>query len=210
MIAVSGPFSLQGATLVECLHGQVEIYGYLLQADGKQFPFFSPSSSSFPMVSGKSTSPRKSEFPSKLRPFVLPELLSDVEKFWEDNQDLPILVFSQLWTHHTYFISNMPQYKGLFTSSVDSSFHVEELNVSIFTDSPRMMVFSPENEACIQRVCSSVKESRGPLLKIVLKFLFFFFYCYSYSDDLKVMVCGGKNTGKSTMNRRLLNSLLNV
>ncbi|ELT95693.1 hypothetical protein CAPTEDRAFT_197373, partial [Capitella teleta] len=192
LMAIDSSFTMQGAALIECLHGEVEVYGHQLKANSTQHALYAPSMSSYPLFKARSIALEADEFPEKLRPHIEADVLSDVEKFWKENQGWPILIFSRLQTKALDYISNLRPFEELFCFDLpeSSSFRVHEVGVNFSVESPQIkqMTVSDDQKNLLQNLCSSIEKKSMP----------------------KVIACGGKNVGKSTLVRIMVNSMLNV
>ncbi|KAI5096007.1 polynucleotide 5'-hydroxyl-kinase NOL9, partial [Silurus meridionalis] len=200
----------RGTCLLMCLSGRVEVMGFTIEQGQQPYPLFSPSSHC-PLTikamvectsSAKSRRETRLEAKAIVRKYLLPggavaeartRLLSEVDA------DSCVVLLQPLDTPLTRFLSS-------FGSSFSHLFDLssKELHSQAAVYNPAL---SAVGVTALQGPCArglvasnSYKEALSRLLS-------------AWEGDFDrcpiILVCGAKNSGKSTFNRHLINSLLN-
>ncbi|XP_066526144.1 polynucleotide 5'-hydroxyl-kinase NOL9 [Hoplias malabaricus] len=194
----------RGRCLLTCLSGRVEVMGFTIEQGQQPYPLFSPSShcpltiTALGDCSPSTKNKKEGRFEAKaiIRKYLSSEprklLLSEVDS------DSCVMLLQPLDTPLTRFLHSFSDLSQLF------DLNAKELR-------SQAAIFDPALSAI------GVTALRGPCAQGL-------FMSRSYQEALSsllsawegdfdccpiILVCGGKNSGKSTFNRHLINSLLN-
>ncbi|XP_028849801.1 polynucleotide 5'-hydroxyl-kinase NOL9 [Denticeps clupeoides] len=194
----------RGKCLLTCLYGRVEVFGFNIEEGQQPYPLYSPPSHcpltiialSSPTPSSKSQKEGRLEAKAILRNYLSPEslkhLLSKVDS------DTCLVLLEPMDTPLTRFLMNQPDLSEIFGLSS------KELGETI--DSPALSavgVTALRFPAGGKRGLFASKSYRDTLHSLL----------QAWGDDYDrapiILVCGAKNSGKSTFSRHLINTLLN-
>ncbi|KAK6178459.1 hypothetical protein SNE40_013247 [Patella caerulea] len=177
----------KGKAKIRSLLGSCKILGYEIKPGNNFVDVFSPNSNSFLTIKTVSGEPKNTVAnvvtAEKLNESSLNQLLADVNELI--NEDCVVLILDKLISPINFESSTVPQVKNLF--------HLDDpqakYSLSRMTDCNSLWVSaSREYDTAIYEWTNKIINGFKPI----------------------VMVVGGKNSGKSTLNRMLINCALNV
>ncbi|XP_060750933.1 polynucleotide 5'-hydroxyl-kinase NOL9 [Tachysurus vachellii] len=194
----------RGTCLLTCLSGRVEVLGFTIEQGQQPYPLFSPTSHcpltirAMTECTASTKSRKESQLEAKalVRKYLSSEprkrLLSEVDA------NSCVMLLQPLDTPLTRFLGSFEEYNHLF------GLNSKELRSQAALCNP---AFSAVGVTALQGSCArglvasnSYKEALSSLLS-------------AWEGDFDrcpvILVCGAKNSGKSTFNRHLINSLLN-
>ncbi|XP_064155310.1 polynucleotide 5'-hydroxyl-kinase NOL9 [Anguilla rostrata] len=194
----------RGKALLTCLYGRVEVLGFTIEEGQQPYPVFSPPTH-FPLsitamgnssLICKSVKERRLEAKSIIRKYLS---IADPRKrlLGAVDPDCCLVLLEPLDTPLTRFLSSLPEHRDLFSLSA------RELDQSSVPECPLSAVGliplrSSGGESLV--MSQSYRNALSGLLHA----------CQEESDGCPViLVCGAKNTGKSSFTRHLINTLLN-
>ncbi|XP_053498968.1 polynucleotide 5'-hydroxyl-kinase NOL9 [Ictalurus furcatus] len=194
----------RGKCLLTCLSGRVEVLGFTIEQGQQPYPLFSPVSHCPLTIRGMTdcSASAKSRKESRLeaRAIVRKYLLSEPPKrlLSEVNADSCVVLLQPLDTALTRFLGSFGELGQLFgLSSKELRSETAVCNAALSA----VGVMALQGSCARGLVASnSYKEALSSLLS-------------AWEGDFDrcpiILVCGSKNSGKSTFNRHLINSLLN-
>ncbi|KAJ8258124.1 hypothetical protein GJAV_G00193420 [Gymnothorax javanicus] len=190
----------RGKALLTCLFGRVEVLGFTIEEGQQPYPVFSPPTN-FPLsitALGNSSLISKTNKERRFRNIIRKYLSSDSRErmLGAADSECCLVVLEPLDTPLTRFLTSLPEHRNLFGLSP------KELDQSPASDCPLSAVgLIPLRRGGESFVASqSYKSALSSLLNA----------CAEEADGCPViLVCGAKNTGKSTFIRHLINTLLN-
>ncbi|KAI1897122.1 hypothetical protein AGOR_G00079870 [Albula goreensis] len=180
--------SFRGKALLTCLYGRVEVLGFTIEEGQQPYPIFSPPTHCPLSVTAmgntalinKTRKERRLEAKSVIRKYLSSDSWQRLQSAVYSDSCLVLL--EPLDTPLTRFLTSLPEHQNLFGLS------------------PREISQSRRRRAADCPLSASYRTALTSLVQA----------CAEESDGCPViMVCGAKNTGKSTFNRHLINTLLN-
>ncbi|KAM9445313.1 polynucleotide 5'-hydroxyl-kinase NOL9 isoform 1-T4 [Clarias gariepinus] len=195
----------RGKCLLTCLSGRVEVMGFTIEQGQQPYPLFSPSSHcpltirAMADCTASSKSRKESRLESKaiVRKYLLSEprkrLLSEVDA------DSCVVLLQPLDTPLTRVFGSFSELSHLF------GLNWKELCSQAEVHNPAL---SSVGVTALQGSCARglvVSDSYKATLSSLLTA-----WEGDYDRCPVILVCGAKNSGKSTFNRHLINSLLNL
>ncbi|KAJ8390174.1 hypothetical protein AAFF_G00110480 [Aldrovandia affinis] len=194
--------TFRGKALLTCLYGRVEVLGFTIEEGQQPYPVFSPPTNCpltiTTMGNSSLISKTRRERRLEARNIVRKYLSTDSRKRLQNAVDVDscLVLLEPLNTPLTRFLTSLPEHHNLFGLSP------RELDQPPASDCPISAVgLIPLHSSSGGLVMS--QSYRNALTSLVHA-------CAEESDGCPViLVCGSKNTGKSTFNRHLINTLLN-
>ncbi|KAJ8369830.1 hypothetical protein SKAU_G00098580 [Synaphobranchus kaupii] len=192
----------RGKALLTCLYGRVEVMGFTIEEGQQPYPVFSPpthcplsiiATGNSSLIS-KTHKERRLEAKNIIRKYL--SLDPRKRLYTAVGFDSCVVLLEPLDTPLTRFLTSLPEHRELFGLSS------RELDQSSVPDCPLSAVgLIPLHSSSESLVMSqSYRTAISSLLHA----------CAEESDGCPViLVCGAKNTGKSTFIRHLINTLLN-
>ncbi|KAJ8265595.1 hypothetical protein COCON_G00146940 [Conger conger] len=193
----------RGKALLTCLYGRVEVLGFTIEEGQQPYQVFSPPTH-FPLsitAMGNSSliSKTHKELRLEAKNIIRKHLsIADSRKRLQAavDSDCCLVLLEPLDTPLTRFLGSFPEHRDLFGLSP------RELDLSFVSECPLSavgLIPLPSNTESLV-----MSESYRKALSCLLQ------ACAEEADGCPViLVCGAKNTGKSTFNRHLINTLLN-
>ncbi|KAG9339245.1 hypothetical protein JZ751_023941 [Albula glossodonta] len=196
----------RGKALLTCLYGRVEVLGFTIEEGQQPYPIFSPPTHCPLSVTAmgntalinKTRKERRLEAKSVIRKYLSTDSWQRLQSAVYSDSCLVLL--EPLDTPLTRFLTSLPEHQNLFGLSPRE---ISQSRGRRAADCPLSAVgVIPLHSSCSGGLVMS-QSYRTALASLVQA-------CAEESDGCPViMVCGAKNTGKSTFNRHLINTLLN-
>ncbi|XP_036388316.1 polynucleotide 5'-hydroxyl-kinase NOL9 isoform X1 [Megalops cyprinoides] len=195
--------TFRGKALLTCLYGRVEVLGFTIEEGQQPYPVFSPPThcplTVTAMVNSLITSKTRKERRLEAKAIVRKYLSTEPRKRLQSavDSDSCLVLLEPLDTPLTRFLTSLPEHRELFGLSA-----MELKSQSVALDCPLSAVGLIPLHGSSEGLVMS-QSYRNALTGLVHA-------CAEESDGCPViLVCGAKNTGKSTFNRHLINTLLN-
>uniref|UniRef100_A0A8C9SG77 Polynucleotide 5'-hydroxyl-kinase NOL9 n=1 Tax=Scleropages formosus TaxID=113540 RepID=A0A8C9SG77_SCLFO len=193
----------RGTCLLTCLYGRVEVLGFTIEEGQQPYPIFSPATicpltitaMKTSSASTKSRKERRLEAKAVIRKYLSIEPRKRLQS--KVNSESSLVLLESLETPLTRFLSSLPEYHDLFALTS------RELKLqSAAVNCPLSAIGLTPLRGSGHGLVTS-QSYRNALTTLVNA-------CAGESDGCPIiLVCGAKNTGKSTFNRHLINTLLN-
>ncbi|XP_051962127.1 polynucleotide 5'-hydroxyl-kinase NOL9-like [Xyrauchen texanus] len=192
----------RGKCLLTCLYGRVEVVGFTIEEGQQSYPLFSPPSHCPLTITalGNNSNKNKKEGRLEAKAIVRKYLSSEPCKrlISEVESDSCVLLLEPLDTPLTRFLSSFSELHEVF--GVNS----RELRsqATIYNPALSAVGVTALRGPCAQGLVMSCsyREALSSLLSA---------WAGEFDSCPIILVCGGKNSGKSTFSRHLINSLLN-
>lgn len=182
---------LRGKANVRSLQGHVAIHGFLVRPGDMPRPFYSPNCNSLLAVGTVQLEAPSGDCRETIRVSLGNEDRGVVERILQVvNVNSVVLVFRRLDCHMCRYVTSIKPFTQLFSGCDDQSntTPIGTLDLTMVTNVPELhMRYDDDYRCVVQQFCNQVMRGASPV----------------------VVVCGGKNVGKSTLTRYLINSALN-
>ncbi|XP_028663228.1 polynucleotide 5'-hydroxyl-kinase NOL9 [Erpetoichthys calabaricus] len=191
-----------GKCQLTCLYGRVEVFGFTIEEGQPSYPLFSPASHCALSIKslqhptgGKTKKERRLEAKSIVKNYLSLGLRQNLLK--TVTSETTLILLEPLDSPVVRFICSLPQYKNLFKPIMkeDCSVYLRKpecplstVGVTILPDDSGLVMSETYTAAVSDLIKACLEEEVGCPV---------------------ILVCGGRNVGKSTFNRFLINSLLN-
>ncbi|XP_023690702.2 polynucleotide 5'-hydroxyl-kinase NOL9 [Paramormyrops kingsleyae] len=194
--------TFRGRSLLTCLYGRVEVLGFTIEEGQQPYPVFSPPTNcplTITAVGNSTASKTKKERRLEAKGIIRKYLPSESRKRLQSQVDSEscVVLLEPLDTPLTRFLASLPEHRDLF--GLSSKEIVEQCSI---LDSPLSGVGLIPLRGSEHGLMTS--QSYRNAMKTLVN------ACAEEPDGCPViLICGAKNTGKSTFNRHLINTLLN-
>ncbi|XP_067873353.1 polynucleotide 5'-hydroxyl-kinase NOL9-like isoform X2 [Heterodontus francisci] len=194
--------TFRGRCRMTCLYGSVQVFGFTIGQGQPAYCLYSlPTHAALSVEAlphckpGRTKREMKMEVKAVLRQHVAAASRHSLMR--EVTSSCSVLLFERLNTTGTVFLSSFPEYREVFASHSKrmNSGKLPFLECSALTSIGVVPLPDDQGITMSESWIATVQE----LLKT----------CLDDDGCPIILVCGGKNVGKSTFNRNLLNSLLN-
>uniref|UniRef100_UPI00398E933A polynucleotide 5'-hydroxyl-kinase NOL9 n=1 Tax=Pristiophorus japonicus TaxID=55135 RepID=UPI00398E933A len=203
LMSPSQRLTFRGRCRMKCLYGSVQVLGFTIGQGQPAYPLYSlptHAALSIEALPHYKTDYTKREMKMEVKA-ILRQHVTAAQRHTlmkEVTSSCSVLLFERLDTPSTVFLSSFPEYREVFAlhSKRMNSGKLPFLECSALTSLG--IVPLPDNQG--MNMSESWMATVQELIKI----------CLEDEDGCPIiLVCGGKNVGKSTFNRHLMNSLLN-
>ncbi|XP_059808050.1 polynucleotide 5'-hydroxyl-kinase NOL9 [Hypanus sabinus] len=203
LMSPSQRLTFRGRCQLKCLYGNVQVFGFTVGQEQPPYHLYSlPTHAALTIEAlphckpGRTKRDMKMEVKTVLRQHVPSASRHILMK--EVTSSCSVLLLERLDTPETLFLSSFPEYKEIFTShskrmnSGKLAFHecaaLSSIGVAVLPDDQGMNMSESWMTTVQELVKTCLEDDNGCPI---------------------ILTCGGKNVGKSTFNRHLMNSLLN-
>ncbi|XP_062889479.1 polynucleotide 5'-hydroxyl-kinase NOL9 [Mobula hypostoma] len=203
LMSPSQRLTFRGRCQMKCLYGNVQVFGFTVGQEQPPYHLYSlPTHVALTIEAlphckpGRTKRDMKMEVKAVLRQHVPSASRHILMK--EVTSSCSVLLLERLDTPETLFLSSFPEYKEIFTShskrmiSGKLAFHecaaLSSIGVAVLPDDQGVTTSESWMTTIQELVKTCLEDDNGCPV---------------------ILTCGGKNVGKSTFNRHLMNSLLN-